>query len=225
MLGAKGRRCAHAFTLVELLVVIAIIGTMVGLLLPAVQRSRESSRRSTCLNNIRQLAIAATMYEGRLKRFPGLFDQLPDQNRKSDDAERWTTWAVLLLPDLERQEAFDEYAKGNRPLPGYYFETYVCPSDSVQTREGSANSYLANAGASLPAKKQRPVNGAFINRIYDPKAAVVEGHWKDGRDRTLAFSETANGSPYDIISWNGLSPTPNDPTKPYLDEDVRGISH
>ncbi len=49
------RRNRRGFTLVELLVVIAIIGTLVALLLPAVQAARESARGNTCRNNIKQL--------------------------------------------------------------------------------------------------------------------------------------------------------------------------
>src|SRR5690348_12240234 len=59
------------FTLVELLVVIAIIGVLVALLLPAIQAARESARRVTCINQIKQLGLALLNYESAKKCLPG----------------------------------------------------------------------------------------------------------------------------------------------------------
>ncbi|MBX3425269.1 MAG: DUF1559 domain-containing protein [Pirellulales bacterium] len=65
----------HGFTLVELLVVIAIIGVLVALLLPAIQAAREASRRTQCLNQIRQIAMAALNYESARRQFPPSVDK------------------------------------------------------------------------------------------------------------------------------------------------------
>lgn len=66
----SSRQCKRGFTLVELLVVIAIIGILVALLLPAVQSARESGRRTSCMNQLKQLALAAQNHHDSQKHLP-----------------------------------------------------------------------------------------------------------------------------------------------------------
>ena len=68
--GRRSNMMACGFTLVELLVVIAIIGILIGLLLPAVQAARESARRTTCTNNLKQLALGMISHEDEQHHLP-----------------------------------------------------------------------------------------------------------------------------------------------------------
>jgi len=84
----------RGFTLVELLVVIAIIGILVALLLPAIQAAREAARRSSCVNNQKQIGIALLNYEIANKRFPA--------GRHGCDASRESVKGCETVPSIER---------------------------------------------------------------------------------------------------------------------------
>lgn len=86
----------RAFTLVELLVVIAIIGILVALLLPAVQSAREAGRRSSCLNNIKQLALAVHNYQDANAALP------PASIPLTGTEGRPCSWIFRILPFMEQ---------------------------------------------------------------------------------------------------------------------------
>jgi type II secretory pathway pseudopilin PulG len=101
-------------TLVELLVVTAVIGLLVALLLPAVQSARESGRRATCANNLRQLGLAVLNYETHHKHFPpGYLGslELPFNGGAlvdRDGQNQWCGLLVYLLPYLDAAIVSDQ---------------------------------------------------------------------------------------------------------------------
>jgi prepilin-type N-terminal cleavage/methylation domain-containing protein len=84
-----------AFTLVELLVVIAIIGVLVALLLPAIQAARESARRMSCQNNLKQIGLACLNYESSKKVLP------PGTVSSNKDGVNGFSWHTEVLPFAE----------------------------------------------------------------------------------------------------------------------------
>ncbi len=87
----------RGFTLVEVLVTIAIILLLIAVLLPAVQVARESARRTSCMNNLKQVSLAVHNYVDFTGRMP------PGYSVEKTEEPAWA-WPVVLLPYLEQQQ-------------------------------------------------------------------------------------------------------------------------
>jgi prepilin-type N-terminal cleavage/methylation domain-containing protein len=131
------------FTLVELLVVIVIIGTLVGLLLPAVQAARESARRLQCANQLKQISTAIHSYHDALNYLPpgnraSTWGTCPGGQPPVDstNSEDRANWMLAILPYLENRSLGSRYdAKvanedsRNQSVRESIVTAYVCPAD------------------------------------------------------------------------------------------------
>jgi len=118
-----------AFTLIELLVVIANISILIGLLLPAVQKVRESANRMKCQNNLKQMGIACHLYHDTHRSFPpGYVATVP----YPDTTPGWG-WAAFLLPYIEQDNLYRQI-DFRRPVEQSSaiqipLSIFLCPSD------------------------------------------------------------------------------------------------
>ena len=161
-----------AFSLVELLVVIAVVATLVALLLPAVQSAREAARRTTCSNNVKQLAVALLAYESSNGRLPaGAIVGFKGENTASC-AGCWnpweeaavagavyteshkaggTSWILEILPHMDQTSVANQWnwltnVAGNAAVAQTDIGGLYCPSRRSGVRSGLDNEGMIDSG-------------------------------------------------------------------------------
>lgn len=216
--GPTGSQASRsAFTLVELLVVIAIVGMLIALLLPAVQAARESARRNTCSNNLKQLGIGLHGYHDATGSFP--FGQGGTNTGNPSTGNNYRVSGFIpLLPYIEQAPIYDRIRTGGNGYPpygpdglyswanwNYTLPVLICPSDPAEPPSGSGgagtsqsagpgasgqNNYAFSRGDSIyNIRTSQNTRGMFMYLRTVRLADVL-----DGASNTLAMSERSRAS-------------------------------
>ena len=125
------------FTLLELLVSLAIVAVLIGILLPAVQRVRDTAARAKCLNNLKQIGIGLHQYHDANQA-------LPPGMRSANDPYRFMSWLVRILPYVEQTALWEQADRDFAANPTFWLNgrhasesrivpLYQCPSVNRRT--------------------------------------------------------------------------------------------
>jgi prepilin-type N-terminal cleavage/methylation domain-containing protein/prepilin-type processing-associated H-X9-DG protein len=202
-------RHRSAFTLIELLVVIAIIAVLIGLLLPAVQRVRETAARIQCKNNLKQIGLALHGYHDRMNGFPpGYFSNVDASG--NDTGPGWG-WASYLLADVEQDNLLkridftrDVGDPANAGPCQTFLKVFFCPSDPLDgtfTVSGTSavvarGNYVAINGNGGVTDHAADNDGAFLRNSNFRTKDIT-----DGLSNTFFVGERCTGMSYP--TWTG----------------------
>lgn len=195
-----------AVTLIELLVVMAIISLLAGLLLPAVQSSREAARRVHCSNNMRQLGLALANHEYVTHKLPpaSVSHAYPGNPNHPYTFYRWSALAHLL-PYMDQDKllklldlSYPLYMPGggypisepNKRGIGYILPDFLCPSDKgrLLKRGMGPTNYAVCTGSGLNAGTPFDTDGIFY-----VNSETTSSNIRDGSAQTIALSESTLG--------------------------------
>src|SRR5262245_874366 len=215
-----------AFTLLELLVSIAVIGMLVALLLPAVQMARESARRITCANNLRQIGLACHEHHDTYGVFPPGRVDAPFTVPQGQIIQGGHGFFPFLLPYIEQEALagiyrWDRKAQGpeNQPVATTQLQILQCPSaepDRWTTAEEEPVTYgYGGNGACGDYGGDRDIDTLLVDMgLVDPAAnykGVLTRNYltrladiRDGASQTLLVTEYA-GRP---TLWRAGRPVP-----------------
>ena len=206
----------YAFTLIELLVVIAIIAILIGLLLPAVQKVRESAARAKCQNNLKQIGLACHAYhDGNTGLPPGYSASQPYFDGVSDVLPGWG-WAAYLLPYLEQGNLsialdFTQSVTASAGIQTV-IPLYICPSDLAAKSAFAVPDAFGNALTTAAPSSYAACAGGDESGTTDPDGLGIFYrnsqtqfvHVTDGTSNTIMIGERSWGNANGI--WAGAVP-------------------
>ncbi len=204
----------RGFTLVELLVVITILAMLVALLIPAVQAARNAARRTTCLNNEKQLTTAVLNYVTSKQKFPPMFTAQPNWSRAG--TAQAVGWVPSILPYIEQNEYYRLYQSDQLfRQPRLEAEVLICPS-RAPTNSPAPLCYVVNGGATDLVRNNEPMdyidNGVFFDEFTPTQGLGVKKtppidlaylSSNDGTSKTILLAENN-----DARDWYRLPVTP-----------------
>jgi prepilin-type N-terminal cleavage/methylation domain-containing protein/prepilin-type processing-associated H-X9-DG protein len=190
----------RGFTLVELLVVVAIIAVLIALLLPAVQSAREAARRSQCINNLKQLALAIQNYESATRALPPTGMNTPSAAHGGGNN---FSMKARLLPYLEQSNAFNalnmtssanDARRENTTVNEMKISVFLCPSDSNEpdATQGCTN-YPNNLGITRFLNGNKFDGPAYMLNNSGEGPVMQFSRVRDGLSNTVIFSEWVMG--------------------------------
>jgi len=215
MSAKTGTNRSRGFTLIELLVVIAIIAILIALLLPAVQQAREAARRSTCKNNMKQIALAMHNYHDVHRCFPY-------GNRELSHGAGFMiireTWFQQILPYVDQANMYNAHSSyhqnqmattgGGPTLSDRTFvwdtpasikntpvATFMCPSNPSGSGQHNNNGFQGNYVTCYGDVYMRGVSGTAANGLFWESSSTRFRDITDGSSNTMMLGEVIVRAP------------------------------